>query len=316
MDHVVAAFAMYHDPSVGDVESALEHTYMVLPEGKNLLMELQTGMSTLNLDDPIVPGDSVAALPADDSEPKEPEPHGTKRSASWDAVDEVDLGEGWGKRVKKNKPDGMSEKTWYSGVSHTEQPGWSKLVFMYAPKSAWKTAVRWVHATTTVADVKWELESEIQIPHNKFCCFGLNSQRKLPFTEELTSASSQNRDPLEKRVCVPTCAEFAPYLCGGLQTVAMACLFEVSVCSFLHFIKVAVCCICVYRHSVCFMCSELRLIAEQTQTPIEAVPADGTTAVVAADTQDHNISNAHLRTIAFVPKCFEMSVRFGWLCGS
>ena len=52
-DHVVAAFAMYHDSSVVDGDSALQHAYMVLPEGKNLLMELQTGMSMLNLEDPI-----------------------------------------------------------------------------------------------------------------------------------------------------------------------------------------------------------------------------------------------------------------------
>lgn len=203
--HVVAAFAMYHDPSIMDDATEGKSTYLCLPDSTALLHDIQMGLSRLDLGGPKVAHDSVEALPADDTEPKQSEePGGTKRSANVEVADDFDYGEGWGKRIKRNKPEGMSEKIWFSGVSEKEQPGWTKLTFMYAPKSTWKVAVRYVHPTTTVGDAKWNLQRVIGIPHNTFCCFGLNSQRKLPFTEELTSASAANWDPLEHRVCLPT----------------------------------------------------------------------------------------------------------------
>ena len=52
---------------------------------------------------------------------------------------------------------------------------------------------------------KYFLAPQTGMAHNEFCVFGLTSQLKLPFTEEITAFSKANGAPLEDRVLVPIC---------------------------------------------------------------------------------------------------------------
>lgn len=183
--------------------------FVVVEEEQCLSDDMSPSLKELDPVDERPPGEPVEALPAGKVQSTQPEPHGTKRSWDWDNGNAD--GDRYGcKRISKNKPDGMDEQTWEDGVSETEIPGWPQLSFIYAPVESWKSCELWVHATATVDDIKRELAPIVDFKHNKFYCVGLNTQRKLPFTEELTSASWHNQDPLEHRVCVPTSFKFFP----------------------------------------------------------------------------------------------------------
>jgi len=220
------AFAMAIATSADEGEEALDN-FILVPEEQYVLDDKTTGLDVLNLVDEGPPGESVAALPADETQPTQPKPRGTKRLLDGDHGDADDC-RSWCKRTSANKPDGIDEQTWKTGVSQTEIPGWTKLFFMHAPPESWQTCERWVHPTTISDDVKRDLSPILNIRHNKFYFVGMNSQRKLPFTELLTQATWENPDPLEHRVCVPTSLRLFPLLDihGMSDELLLVCLSE------------------------------------------------------------------------------------------
>ena len=189
--------------------------YMVLPEPpavrEFLLDDDQLPKSPRVLADEAKP----SATQNTDGDDDTSKPDGQHRGQRRPAEDRWDCGQYWGKRHRKNQPSDVSDETWASGVSETPVAGWQKLQFMYVPPSAWKTCEVFVHATTTAADVKYHLQSKVGMPHHQFCVFGLQSQQRLPFTEELTGYSAcSNWEPLEPRVLVPTSRVLVDERCG------------------------------------------------------------------------------------------------------
>lgn len=186
-----------------------QDTYMLLPDVPVMLSSLalddwtdtQLPHAPKPLAEEALP--SAVVLPEGSTEvPKDEHPivRGIRRSAEWyEGSDEF-----LGKRHKKNQPEGVPDDVWTAGVSMTPQPGWHKLCFIYAPREAWKKVEVYAHSSTTVGDVKVVLEPVVRLKHNAFACFGMESQRKLPYTESLIEHSWHNREPLEPRICVPT----------------------------------------------------------------------------------------------------------------
>jgi len=183
--------------------------FVVVEEEQCTEDDMTTSLNELDPVDARPPGEPVEALPAGEVQSAQPESHGTKRRWDWDKY-HSDGGSYWPKRTSKNKPDGVDEETWEAGVSETEIPGWTQLWFMYAPVESWKRCESWVHATATVDDIKKEVSPFVAFRPSQFYCVGVNTQWRLPFTEELASSSWQNPDPLEHRVIVLTSFRFFP----------------------------------------------------------------------------------------------------------
>ena len=197
---------------------------MVLPEPPAvrdfLLDEDQLPKSPRVVADEAMPS-VITNTDGDDDAAKRVDQHGGQRRP---ADDRGDYGQYWGKRHRKNQPSDLSDETWAAGVSETPVAGWQKLQFMYVPPFAWKTREVYVHATTTSADVKYHLQSKVGMPHDKFCVFGLQSQQRLPFSEELTGyCASSNWEPLEARVLIPTTRLFVGEKPGRTHHSEMVC---------------------------------------------------------------------------------------------
>jgi len=188
-------------------------TYMVVPDAPAILesmMDVVVDQQLPHLPDASASGEAqptdVASAEQHHATPSKPNDlvqKGIRRCAEWyqDLCDE-DRG---GKRHKKNQQDGVPDVQWMAGVSLEPVPGWSKLTFLYAPRSAWQKVEVYAHATTTVGDVKVCLEPLVKFRHNDFCCFGLQTHEKLAYHEEIAAHHAyKNREPLEPRLCIPS----------------------------------------------------------------------------------------------------------------
>lgn len=115
-----------------------------------------------------------------------------------------DFGQYWGSRNMKNKPEGISPKTWSDGVSATPLPGWTEQTFWFCPRPSWQQKKLYLHPTATAADVKWVLQKDVQMGHSSFCLFGLDTQAKVSYDTQIFAASRTNPAPLQELFAVPT----------------------------------------------------------------------------------------------------------------
>lgn len=187
--------------------------YMIVPDAAGILESMHGATDEHQL--PVTPpeeglgeamptssSDQKSTLPSASSPEKDVQ-KGIRRCAEWYSdLDETDR---CGKRHKKNQQSGVPDEQWLAGVSLEPQPGWHKLTFLYAPRSAWQKVEVFAHASTTVGDVKVCLEPLLKFRHNDYCCFGLDTHEKLAYHEEICSHHiHRNPEPLEPRLCIPS----------------------------------------------------------------------------------------------------------------
>ena len=109
-----------------------------------------------------------------------------------------------GKRSKTNQPADVPAEVWKDGIALEPMPGWQQLELWYAPGDSWKVMKVYAHPTATAGDLKWKVQDMVGIAHNACCLYGVKTETKLPWTDELLSFSLNNPEPLEERVLVPT----------------------------------------------------------------------------------------------------------------